>query len=955
MAIAFGAVGTPSGVSVTTSGAVAVAVPAGVVSGNLLLVVLTYDCNTNPTGPAGWTLVQRKRAGTASGSFQPPTTEVWRKVSNGTEGASQTWTFSTSTWPAGRPDVNARMLSYTGTDTATPVEVSAAVSGTSESVSILRAMPQLTTATPNGWLVTVWGLSGTVSGSTITPTDTNRTSGAYNSLTVSVWDSNAALAAGAQAQRTTTTSSLGSWDGDVGITLALKILPSAGAGVAQAQTAQIAVQAYGPTSASVNGPWDLCGDDGLPVYTWAVDWPQTGMQAAGKILNTNPYPQYTLTGWSALHASLALAPDPQVTTSLPRNLHTVQVTPSGTDASGGAKAPHTAVGSIVPGQQYVADYWLYVPAGWANVQVGVDWLDASDTLLSTSLNTFSAAPAATWYHLTATFTAPASASRGGVFSRYGSTPSSSTLFYVWGLLLMDPLQAESRITPSPLDVVQPDLLASGAAWAYGRDQMRQISPAALGTASFSVNNSRRRYSPDVVTSPLNGNLDAARPMTGQVQFGGHTYPLFTGRIDDYNVHADINNRTVDFSFLDASAAIQTTPVTTGLYAGIRTGDAVNIILDQVGWTGPRDIDPGATVMPWWWLDSTNAGDAVNDLLKSEGPPSIAYTAPDGTFVYRDRTHRLLRQESLAEQGQYTAAAFDCASPPATGLSFTGPVTYSHGWRDIINSVGFQVGQRQIAPLPTAVWSSTSSLSVATGQTVVLSAVASDPFIGAITPALGTDYTVTGAGTLVVTLSQTSGLSTQIMLQAVSGDVVVAGMQVRAYSIPVVNTITVSRSDPTSVDQHGTKSYPETAPWAGAADADAIAQSILAKYSQRRPLVQLRVVSSDPVHFVQVLQRTVSDLIRITDGELGIDADFYVEHVAHQADRMGWSARPPVHAVILGCEQQGAIGSSNPFTFDLRGAGFDQGVWDPPSSDDPATVFIFDDPVQGAFNVGRLGT
>ena len=953
MAIAFGAAGLPISGTVPASGVVGAGVPAGVVAGNLLLAVLLFDCNTNSTPPAGWTLVQRRRAATAAGSFQPPTVEVWRRVATGTEGSFQIWTFSTAAWPAGTPDVLAQIFSYTGTDTSTPIEVSATVAGTSEVPSISRQQAQLTTSAANSWLMTVWGLSGSLVSTTISPSDTSRsTATPFHALTLGVWDNAAALAAGLQAQRTTSTNSIGSWDGDVGVSLSIKIAPGAGAGVAQAQTAFGSGTAFGAAAAPVNGPWDQCGPEGLPDYTWAVDWPQTGLAAAGRILNANPYFPGGTTGWTGVGASVGWSDSLYMSS---RRVPVAVVTPDGVTTSGGmTQAPRTASGSVTAGMPYVADCWAWTPAAWGDVRTCVDWYTAADTFISTSFGSLSTIAAGTWTHLVQTLTAPATAARAAVRFKFGLTPPTSQVFYVYGLLLMDPSLPEDRITPSPLDQVGQDILSSGAAWAYGRDQMRQISPAALGTASFTVDNTRRVYSPDVTSSPLNGNLDAARPMAGQVQFGGNTYPLFAGRIDDYTVHADRNNRTVDFTFLDSAAAIQTTPVTTTLYSGIRTGDAVNIILDAVGWTGPRDIDPGATVMPWWWLDATAAGDALSDLMKSEGPPSIAYAGPDGTFVFRDRTHRLLRDQSLEEQGVFTAAAIDCAVPAATGLSYTDPVTYTHGWRDIINSVTFQVGQRAIAALPSAVWSTTSTISVTTGQPVTLQAVASDPFLGAITPVAGTDYAVTGAGTLTVSISRTSGLSTTVTLTATSADVIVTGMQLRAYSVPVANTVTVSRSDPTSTAEHGTKAYPDTVPWAGAGDADAIAQTVLAKYAERRPLIQIRVVCSDPVHFVQIVSRTVSDLIRVVNGELGLNAEFYVEHVAHQADRMDWG-KPPVHAVVLGCEMVGSFGSANPFTFDLRGAGFDQGVWDPPSQDDPATVFVFNDPLRGVFNVGRLGT
>jgi hypothetical protein len=46
---------------------------------------------------------------------------------------------------------------------------------------------------------------------------------------------------------------------------------------------------------------------------------------------------------------------------------------------------------------------------------------------------------------------------------------------------------------------------------------------------------------------------------------------------------------------------------------------------------------------------------------------------------------------------------------------------------------------------------------------------------------------------------------------------------------------------------------------------------------------------------------------------------------------------------------------NPFTFDVAGAGFDDGVFDPTGADNPENVFIFDHATQGQFDFGRFGT
>jgi hypothetical protein len=489
---------------------------------------------------------------------------------------------------------------------------------------------------------------------------------------------------------------------------------------------------------------------------------------------------------------------------------------------------------------------------------------------------------------------------------------------------------------------------------YGRDQDRQLSPSAVGSSGFSLINADRRYSPEYASSPLFGNLDPAREMRAQVVWNGTTYPLFRGRIDDYNVKVDRNDRTVDFTFLDGLSLLQGVKLSTGVYQSMRTGDLIDTILDLAGWTGPRDLDLGATVVPFWWAEGTDALSAIQDLIKSEGPPSIAYQAPDGTFIFRDRHHRLLRTESLASQATFAAAAVGCASPAASGYDFTKPFTYSHGWRDIVNTVSFEVAERVVSSALTAVWTSEESISLATGQSAEVEISTSDPFVSALTPVSGTDFQVTGAGVLNVVLNRTSGASAKISLLAVGGAVNITGLQLRARSIPVQRTVKVNQSDTGSISVHGERTYPEAAPWANANDAQAIASMILLHYSRRRPTVQLRIVTQDPNHFLQVLRRTVSDRIHIRNDEMGLDDDFFVERVTHTISRRNATGRAPVHAVVLGCEKQLEL-VSNPFTFDKRGAGFDDGVFDPIQADNASSVFIFDHPTQGKFDTGLFGT
>lgn len=531
----------------------------------------------------------------------------------------------------------------------------------------------------------------------------------------------------------------------------------------------------------------------------------------------------------------------------------------------------------------------------------------------------------------------------GDWDRCGSLPSYS--FAVdWG---------QDGSFTDPDDDVTGDII-SEVSLTYGRDQERQLSPSSVGSAAFTLNNSTRRYSPENTASPLSGDLDPARDMRAQVTFSTVTYDLFRGKIDDYNMKVDRGDRTVDFTFLDGMSTLAGIKLSTAVYESMRTGELVDTVLDLAGWTGGRDIDLGATVVKYWWAEGTDALAAIQDLVKSEGPPSVAYQAPDGTFVFRDRHHRLLRSQSLEAQATFSAAEVACDSPAATGLHFTKPFTYAHGWRDIVNSVSFDVSERTVDADLTVVWSSDTAISLSTGESREIELTTSDPFKDAVTPLLGTDFTVSGAGTVNAVLDRTSGASAKISLLAVGAPVVISGLQLRARAIPVQRTVKVVRQDTGSISQHGEKLYPDSAPWANANDADAIATMILLHYAQRRPTVTIRIVTEDPAHFVQILTRTVSDRIRIVNGEAGLDDDFFVERVTHTIQRMNWTGKPPVHSVVLGCEKQLTV-TSNPFRFDVRGAGFDEGVFDPISADDPSTVFIFDHPTQGLFDTGLFGT
>ncbi|MER7488711.1 hypothetical protein ABTY20_22960 [Streptomyces sp. NPDC126497] len=958
MPVAFRSVGARLKADLSSAGSTQfVTMPAGHAAGDLLLLVLAYDTNTGPTSePAGWTLLSKASAGRMSSSslYARVQTRMYYRVATGVT-APAAFVFSKAPWPEGSPYVLGFCVAYSGVDPAGPIEKFAAT-GTAGTASA-QAHPQLTTVADGDWLVSL--RTGAAAGARSTTiaggTNTKRVddTDGFGELFAALYDSDSTLVPGAQAVRTTfATGGDGLCVG--GSTMwSLALKPVTPAAIALPPAAAVAATAYDASVVADPGGWDLCGDSGLPRYMFTVDWAGDGPgRLAGSVLNPNPYFHGGLAGWDVSGGTLDVADAGGV--------RALRVTPSGrnTVISAFQKDPLPS-GSMVPGRTYRVYAWLYSPAGWSDLRAVLDWYDASGVQTGTAPSTAIAVPAGTWTLVTSGGVAPAGTASGRIRLRQGGStlPAVSDVFYAWGAVLVDESTGGVLLYPAPDEDVTGDIV-SDVALSYGRDQERQFSPSSVGSASFTLDNTHRRYSPENAGGPLHGDLDPARAMSAAVTFNGRAYSLFTGRADDFEVHVDFGDRTAGFTFLDGLGGLAGVKLSTAVYSSRHTGDLVHTVLDLAGWSGGRDIDPGASVVRHWWLEGTDALSALHDLVKSEGPPAVAYVAPDGTFVFRDRHHRMLRQASLTSRATFTAGALgDCAADgPADGYSFTKPFTYSHGWRDIVNRVEFDVEEREPASALEVVWSDESTYSLAPGQSVDLVVNASEPFVGAVLPVLGTDvaYFSSGGGVPSLQLNRRSGASATLTVRAVGGPVEVSYLQLRARPLAVRRTVKVALSDPGSVGRHGERTYPDSAPWASPADAEAIANMVLLHYARRRPTVQLRVTSSDPAHFVQVVQRTVSDRIRIVNAEMGLDADFFVERVAHTIQRFNAAGRPPVHSVVLGCERDLLV-PENVFTFDQRGAGFDQGVFDLTVADAADEVFVFDDPVQGQFDVGKLGT
>lgn len=491
-----------------------------------------------------------------------------------------------------------------------------------------------------------------------------------------------------------------------------------------------------------------------------------------------------------------------------------------------------------------------------------------------------------------------------------------------------------NVTSRVLDGRQPVTIS------YGRDTARAGAPMAGGEAGFALNNRSRDYSPDNTASPLTGLVLPGRNVYIKATLAGVDYSLFRGTLDDFGIKPTQDEQTIDVTCIDGLGRLKDTQISTRLYRGIRTGDAVHAILDAVGWSATaRDIDVGATYMPFWWLSDTDAHTALMDLVDSEGQPALVTISSAGDFVFRDRHHRMTRAASTAVQSTWHSKTIE--------PMISGPTTYDHGWKEIINSVTYEVPIRQPTDEQVPVWSAPGRISLASDETLVLNAAGATAVMDAVLPVAGTDY-IAQTGSVTFSLPQTSGQAITLLMTAVGGAATIDNLQLRARAINTVTTIRVTVEDAASVAKYGRRSpnSERTPTWANLHDALAVGEILVGRRGQRLPTVTTSMAGGNSVRLAQVLNRNLSDRIHLSETHTGLDADMFIERIEHTIGQGGLE-----HRAQFGLEKV-PTDVSTPLTFDVAGAGFNDGKFQAMGIVPTASMFRFDTAGQG-FAQGRF--
>lgn len=435
---------------------------------------------------------------------------------------------------------------------------------------------------------------------------------------------------------------------------------------------------------------------------------------------------------------------------------------------------------------------------------------------------------------------------------------------------------------------------------YGRDQARSLAPTQPGEAELELNNTVRDYSPENTSSPLSGQLIPGRPVRIRATFESTVYDLYSGHLDSFEVLPGPQELSrVNLGALDAVGRLQQVTISTALHHGVSTGQAIGLVLDAVGWPADkRDLDPGATWIEWWWEEGTSAAEALTRIVNSEGPPAFVSVAGDGSFLFRDRHHRMVNSASTASQATFR----DTGTEPL----YSAPLGYDIGWKDVINQATIDVQRRTPGIKNSEIWTYDQIFTVKGGEFVRIKAELSDPAFDIFTPTeVREDFTVSNntMSSIQTVLSRNSGQSVIIEFFGVgtsSQSATISNLRLVGRPVQAAETLVVEAEHGHSVDEYGPRSQSIDAPWCNAQDAAAIISIILGQRAERLPTVSIRLVSGaggNTTRMTQMLTRDLSDRVHLVNADVGLDDDVFVEQIQHTITSGGL-----IHETTFGVEK-----------------------------------------------------
>ena len=158
-----------------------------------------------------------------------------------------------------------------------------------------------------------------------------------------------------------------------------------------------------------------------------------------------------------------------------------------------------------------------------------------------------------------------------------------------------------------------------------------------GSVSLSLDNHDGRFDPYNLSSPLAGYIMPGRKFQLKVvdEATGTIYPIMTGAIEEIRPNYGAID-TVKMTLINEKRQLSKTIVRTTVQQNMRYDDALDKILDTIGWSASkRDIDSNISeVMPYWWGGGNDAWTEMQGV--ADAALGMLCISEDGKLTYISR-------------------------------------------------------------------------------------------------------------------------------------------------------------------------------------------------------------------------------------------------------------------------------------------------------------------------------
>jgi len=456
-------------------------------------------------------------------------------------------------------------------------------------------------------------------------------------------------------------------------------------------------------------------------------------------------------------------------------------------------------------------------------------------------------------------------------------------------------------------------ITPGVTATRGRDPARSLGEPRIPAMQLVAMNDDRFFSNDFPGSPIYQKASTGRPIRWQWRGGTDrpidsasvnidspsvyidgtvVAPLFTGFVDNISHQASYQDRRVTMRSLGALIRLKDRPKITnnGVVTDITTGEAMDLLLDAVGWPADKRIISGtAVVLKHWWLDRADAYAEAVALYKTEGPGAALYEDEEGNIVFEGQLFRQTAARSLSVQANF--------QPDGTGIYFADP-QHEDGAQDIINVASYAVVTRQISAVK-QIWSYGQTLTLLSDETRTFEVYLSDPWFSTVSPLVsGTDYTLSSGSITTATALPSGSAKLTVTMDAGPSGAVLTGLQARGQTYETITRTEVENSVDTSSSQ--TTYGVHARDVSGKAEIDpnvavSICDTTVQRYAEPRAVNHFAKVGYNDQVFAQILGRRISDRIHYREPQTGQDIDAFIESKEFRAV-------PGLITAIFGCER-----------------------------------------------------